>query len=182
MPIEHPYCRRWSWPVVRNRESSFVICFPKRPSESAILTKPDIRMCVTIYPSVFVFLTAGWLDHCIRNYLRQTKWPVSILFVWLSDVYWKKHTGISSESIFYLYLCTAIRRKTGSICCEVNVEIYSKRQIHSPAPAMGEVFSQKATALTGVGFVLLLTGFPRPTLRNASPRPLFFRIAIRQRG
>lgn len=104
MPIEHPCCRRWSWPVVRNRESSSVICFLKQPSESATLTKPDIRMCITIYPSIFAFLTAGWLDHCIRNYLRQTKWPVSILFVWLSDVYWKKHTGISSESIFFIYI------------------------------------------------------------------------------
>lgn len=143
MPIEHPYRRRWLWPVVQNRESSSAICFPKRLSESAILTKPDIKMCVTIYPSVFVFLTAKWLDHCIRNYLRQTKWPVSILFVWLSDVYWKKHTGISSESIFYLYLCIAIRRKTGSICCEVNVEIYSKRQIHSPAPAGARCFQEQ---------------------------------------
>jgi len=63
----------------------------------------------------------------------------------------KKYTGISSESIFYLYLCTAIRRKTGSICCEVNVEIYSGRFI-VPRPQGRGIFSE-ATTLTGVGFV-----------------------------
>lgn len=70
----------------------------------------------------------------------------------------KKYTGISSESIFISYLCTAIRRKTGSICCEVNVRIYCKRQIHSPAPAMGEVFF-RSNGLNGRGLCVIAYGF-----------------------
>ena len=70
-----------------------------------------------------------------------------LLFSSINEINRKKMTTDSLSPdrrfIFYFYLCTAIRRKTGSICCRVNVEIYSKRQLHSPAPAGARCFQEQ---------------------------------------
>ena len=157
MPIEHPCCRRWSWPVVRNRESSSVICFLKQPSESATLTKPDIRMCITIYPSVFVFLTAGWLDYCIGNYLRQTKWPVFILFMWLSDVYCKNMPEFLRNLFFiYIFVLLSVERRA-AFAAKWTWEFTVSGRFTVPRPQGRGVF--KSNDLNGRGLCVIAYGF-----------------------
>ena len=53
--------------------------------------------------------------------------------------------------------------KTGNICCEVNVRIYSKRQIHNPASAISGTFfynnnpnMSTILSLAGLSFSFLL--------------------------